>query len=223
MSLDVDIKPRLSDSAETGRYSSGASATITRRLVIRSTLEDLNPGDQNLNDFIEFARHVVSQQNSFLAARYRGILYLALVSAFESVGMIKLDWAPTLTLEVQGRLWGKPGFVSRHRYLDDPVRSDYWHALSRHSPIRLKNSRSSRRGHSDRSYRNRMTHVRNLLRKLAIELYPTSRSDERTGESWDISMASGYLDAEDATSSLAIMRQLRSGLGLPLHLSFYHP
>ena len=63
-----------------------------------------------------------------------------------------------------------------------------------------------------------MTHVRNLLRKLAIELYPTSRSDERTGESWDISMASGYLDAEDATSSLEIMRQLRSGLKVRLAL-----
>jgi len=100
MPLDIDVKPRTSGLPSTGRYSSEGSPSVTRRHVIRLIPEDLNLGDQNLNDFIKFARHVVSQEDPSLAARYGGILYLALVSAFESAGMTKLDWAPALTLEI---------------------------------------------------------------------------------------------------------------------------
>jgi len=101
MSHLVDVKPKASDLTEDCEQPSRGSLSATHRHIIRLIPDDLNLGDQSLEDFIKFAQHVVTQADPSTAARYGGILYLALISAFESAGMTKLDWAPALTLEVQ--------------------------------------------------------------------------------------------------------------------------
>ena len=77
----------------------------TSQLIARKTIrlgpEDLNVNNSSLNEFINYAKTVVEQDEPERAARYGGILYLGLISAFEAAGMIRLKWAPALTLEVQ--------------------------------------------------------------------------------------------------------------------------
>ena len=111
MSLDIDVKPNHSVPIEASQSFSEGSSPVTRRHVIRLIPEALNLGDQNLEGFVKVARHLVSQADPSLAARYGGILYLALICAFETAGMTKLDWAPALTLEVQSEDYEKYRFA----------------------------------------------------------------------------------------------------------------
>ena len=97
----MDVKPSVPELTVSGGRLSGGSSFATGKHIIRLLPEDLDLGDQSLDDFIRFSQHVVTQIDPDMAARYGGILYLALLSAFETAGMTKLDWAPALTLEVQ--------------------------------------------------------------------------------------------------------------------------
>lgn len=102
----MDVKPSVSDLTVSGGLSSEGSSSATGRHIIRLLPEDLDLGDQSLDDFIRFAQHAVTQTDPAMVARYGGILHLALISAFESAGMTKLDWAPALTLEVKSVDYG---------------------------------------------------------------------------------------------------------------------
>jgi hypothetical protein len=69
--------------------------------IIALTPADLDVENPALVDFVQFARHVIDQNDPLKAAKYAGMLYLALISAFEADAMIEYEWAPTLTLEIQ--------------------------------------------------------------------------------------------------------------------------
>jgi len=69
--------------------------------IITLTPADLDVENPVLSDYITFARHVIDQSDPAKAAKYAGILYLALIGAFESAAMLEYEWAPALTLEIQ--------------------------------------------------------------------------------------------------------------------------
>ena len=79
----------------------GISLSSAPKHIITLTPADLDVENRALVDFVQFARHVIDQKDPLKAAKYAGMLYLALVSAFEARGMIEYEWAPTLTLEIE--------------------------------------------------------------------------------------------------------------------------
>ena len=78
-----------------------ASFSSTPRHIIKLSPADLDVENPALIDFIKFSRHVIDQTDAKKAARYAGMLYLALVSAFEAAGMVEYEWVPALNLEIQ--------------------------------------------------------------------------------------------------------------------------
>jgi hypothetical protein len=78
-----------------------ASLSSATKRIIALTPADLDVENTVLSDFITFARHVIEQSDPAKAAKYAGILYLALISAFEAAAMLEYEWAPALTLEIQ--------------------------------------------------------------------------------------------------------------------------
>ena len=78
-----------------------ASLSSSPKHIIALTPSDLDVENTALVDFVRFARHVIDQTDPVKAAKYAGMLYLALISAFEAEAMIEYEWAPALTLEIQ--------------------------------------------------------------------------------------------------------------------------
>jgi hypothetical protein len=104
LSAAMSSKPENSSPHKLARPDSDcnmASLSSVPKHILALTPADLDVENPALVEFVQFARHVIDQNDPLKAAKYAGMLYLALISAFEADGMIEYEWAPTLTLEIQ--------------------------------------------------------------------------------------------------------------------------
>ncbi|KAK1920663.1 hypothetical protein DB88DRAFT_502825, partial [Papiliotrema laurentii] len=100
----MSSKPEISSPRKLARPDSDcsmASLSPAPKHIIALTPADLDVENPALVDFVRFARHVIDQNDPLKAAKYAGMLYLALISVFEADAMIEYEWAPSLTLEIQ--------------------------------------------------------------------------------------------------------------------------
>ena len=70
------------------------------RITLGPTIEDLNKGDPRLQEMIRFIRFLVERDTDKEVAHNASLAYLALVTAFQQAGLVEVEWAPVLAIDI---------------------------------------------------------------------------------------------------------------------------
>jgi hypothetical protein len=64
---------------------------------------DLLASDPYLPEMMSYVEHLVEGPEAEIIARNAALAYLALITAFAEKGLLQIDWAPRLLIEVGNR------------------------------------------------------------------------------------------------------------------------
>ncbi|RSH83671.1 hypothetical protein EHS25_005575 [Saitozyma podzolica] len=76
------------------------------RTRLRPAAGDLLTTDPHLPEMMRYVQHLVEGPEAGVAARNAALAYLALITAFAEKGLLQIDWAPRLLIEVGNREFG---------------------------------------------------------------------------------------------------------------------
>jgi hypothetical protein len=64
---------------------------------------DLLTSDPHLPEMMSYVQHLVEGPEAEVVARNAALAYLAVITAFAEKGLLQIDWAPRLLIEVGNR------------------------------------------------------------------------------------------------------------------------
>jgi hypothetical protein len=70
------------------------------RTRLRPAADDLLTSDPHLPEMMRYVQHLVEGPETEVVARNAALAYLALITAFAEKGLLQIDWAPRLLIEV---------------------------------------------------------------------------------------------------------------------------
>jgi hypothetical protein len=70
------------------------------RTRLRPAADDLLTSDPHLPEMMRYVQHLVEGPEAEVVARNAALAYLALITAFAEKGLLQIDWAPRLLIEV---------------------------------------------------------------------------------------------------------------------------
>ena len=70
------------------------------RIDPKPTIKDLNKGDPRLQEMIRFITFLFEHDTDKEVAHNASLAYLALVTAFQQAGLVEVEWAPVLAIDV---------------------------------------------------------------------------------------------------------------------------
>jgi hypothetical protein len=73
------------------------------RTRLRPAAGDLLTSDPHLPEMMRYVQHLVEGPEAEVVARNAALAYLALITAFAEKGLLQIDWAPRLLIEVRNR------------------------------------------------------------------------------------------------------------------------
>lgn len=81
------------------------------RVRLRPTLDDLQRGDAYLPEFLRYIEYLVGDVNREQAARNAALAYFALVRGMSNKGLIQMDWALSLMIDIDDTEYEVRSFV----------------------------------------------------------------------------------------------------------------
>ena len=73
------------------------------RTQLWPTVSDISSGDPYLPELVRYARHLTGGPDTDTSARNASVVYLAVITAFAAGGLMQVEWAPRLLIDINER------------------------------------------------------------------------------------------------------------------------